>query len=100
MFRKMCWDEIETKLRCISVQLMSTLDAEDYKQFNEISEQQHDLIRRLHSDGTLNVNEDIKLFMQELIERTTTQIEKIEQRKKSLTRSRGNFVRVQNGYHP
>ena len=96
----MCWDEIETKLRCIAVQLMSTLDAEDFKQFNEISEQQHDLIRRLHSDGTLNVNEDIKLFMQELIERTTTQIEKIEQRKKSLTRKRFNFLRVQNGYHP
>ena len=70
----MCWDEIETKLRCIAVQLMSTLDAEDFKQFNEISEQQHDLIRRLHSDGTLNVNEDIKLFMQELIERTTIKL--------------------------
>ena len=96
----MCWDEIETKLRCIAVQLKSALDAEDFKQFNEISEQQHDLIQRLNSDSALHVNEDIKLFMQALIERTTTQIEKIEQRKKSLTRNRVNFVRVQNGYHP
>ena len=96
----MCWDEIETKLSCIAVQLKSALDAEDFKQFNEISEQQNDLIRKLYSDSTLHETDDIKLFMQALIERTTTQIEKIEQRKKSLTRKRFNFLRVQNGYHP
>ena len=100
MLRKMCWDEIETKLSCIAVQLEFALDAEDFKQFNEISEQQHDLIRKLYSDSTLHETDDMKLFMQTLIERTTTQIEKIEQRKKSLTRKRFNFLRVQNGYHP
>ena len=96
----MCWDEIETKLSCIAVQLKSALDAEDFKQFNEISEQQQNLIRKLYSDSTLHEADDIKLFMQTLIERTTTQIETIEQRKKSLTRKRFNFLRVQNGYHP
>ena len=66
------------------MQLEFALDAEDFKQFNEISEQQHDLIRKLYSDSTLHETDDMKLFMQTLIERTTTQIEKIEQRKSRL----------------
>lgn len=96
----MCWDEIETKLNCMAMRLSSALDAGDFEQFNEISEQQNDVIRNLYSDSTLHADDDVKLFIQALIERTTTQIEKIERRKKLLTRNRFNFVRVQNGYHP
>ena len=96
----MDWDAIETKMSCMAVRLASALDADDFEQVNEISEQRNDLIQKLKSDVTLHTNDKVKLFIQALIENTTTQIEKIEERKKSLTRNRFNFVRVKNGYHP